>query len=401
MSRTNVPDDDRLAGWRADTPGVANCVHLNNAGAALPPVPVVRAMIDHLGREAAIGGYEAADEATEQVRDAYAAVAALVGAQPRNIAMVENATVGFSQALAAFDFRPGDEIVTSRNDYISNQLAYLSLSQRLGVVVRRAADRPEGGVDPESVRDLLRSRRARLLAITWIPTNSGLVQPVEALGAIAASAGVPYLVDACQAIGQMPVDARRLRCDFLSATARKFLRGPRGIGFLYVSDEALARNLFPLHLDMRGGHWRLADEFELAPDARRFENWEFAYALVLGLGAAARYAGAIGLATIEQRARALAVRLRHGLADLPGVRLLDHGRELAAIVTAEVPGWHAPELVQALRARGINTSAAMREYAVIDMDGKRAATALRLSPTYYNTTDELDAALEALRALLR
>ncbi|MBS0373807.1 MAG: aminotransferase class V-fold PLP-dependent enzyme [Proteobacteria bacterium] len=401
MSPATELDDPRLAAWRDDTPGVANRVHLNNAGAALPPRPVVRAVVAHLEREAAIGGYEAADEAAGQVHDAYAAVAALLGAEPRNIAMVENATVGFNQALAAFDFQPGDEIVTSRNDYISNQLAYLSLSRRLGVVVRRAADLPEGGVDPESVRELLQSRRARLLAITWIPTNSGLVQPVEALGALAAAAGVPYLIDACQAVGQMPIDVRRLRCDFLSATARKFLRGPRGIGFLYVSDEALARDMYPLHLDMRGGHWRLADEFELAPDARRFENWEFAYALVLGLGAAARYASTIGLGEIERRARALAARLRHGLGDLPGVRLLDHGRELAAIVTAEVPGWHAPELVQALRARGVNTSAAMREYAVIDMDGKRAATALRLSPTYYNTTDELDAALQALRSLRR
>ncbi|MBS0394415.1 MAG: aminotransferase class V-fold PLP-dependent enzyme [Proteobacteria bacterium] len=363
------------------------------------PDPVVAAITGHLEREAQIGGYESAEEAAAEVGHAYEAVAALLGTQARNVALVENATVGFAQALSAFDLRPGDEIVTSRNDYISNQLAYLSLARRVGAVIRRADDLPEGGVDPDSVRELLRSPRARLLAITWVPTNSGLIQPVEALGGLAEEAGVPYLVDACQAAGQLPIDVARLRCDFLSATARKFLRGPRGIGFLYVSERALARGDFPLHLDMRGGQWLAPDSFALAPDARRFENWEFAYALVLGLGAAARYAAGVGIDIAGARARALAARLRTALTGLPGVRVLDHGRELAAIVTAEVAGWPAPQLVAALRARGINTSAAARDTAVIDMDAKRAATALRLSPSYYNTAAEVDAAVDALRSI--
>ncbi len=385
--------------WRGETPGVRQRVHLNNAGAGLMPAPVIAAIAGHIEREAQIGGYESADEAAPEVVRAYEAVAALIGAQARNVAIVENATVGFAQALSAFDLRAGDEIITSRNDYISNQLAYLSLAQRRGAVVRRADDLPEGGVDPDSVRELLRSPRARLLAITWVPTNSGLIQPVEALGGLAEEAGVPYLVDACQAAGQLPVDVARLRCDFLSATARKFLRGPRGIGFLYVSDRALARGDFPLHLDMRGGQWLAPDSFALAPDARRFETWEFAYALVLGLGAAARYATGVGIDVAGERARALAARLRTGLAGLPGVRVLDRGRDLAAIVTAEVAGWPAPQLVAARRARGINTSAAARDTAVIDMDEKQAATALRLSPSYYNTVAEVDAAVEALRSL--
>lgn len=363
------------------------------------PSPVIAAITSHIQREAEIGGYESADEAAQDVQLSYESVAALLGARARNVAIVENATVGFMQALSAFDLRPGDEIVTSRNDYISNQLAYLSLAKRLGIVIRRAEDLPEGGVDPESVRRLLQSPRARLLAITWVPTNSGLIQPVELLGRIAGQAGVPYLVDACQAVGQLPIDVQRLGCDFLSATARKFLRGPRGVGFLYVSDRALNRGLFPLYLDMRGGQWRSADSFALMPDARRFENWEFAYALVLGLGAAARYATSIGVDTAGSRARALAARLRAALASLPGVRVLDRGSKLAAIVSAEVAGWHAPDLVQALRERGINTSAAMRDYAVIDMDEKQAATALRLSPTYYNTDLEVDTAVSALRQL--
>jgi selenocysteine lyase/cysteine desulfurase len=383
--------------WRDDTPGCARQIHFNNAGSGLMPRAVLDAMVAHLNREANFGGYESADDAEGAVADAYAGVAKVLGTQPRNIAVVENSTVAFFQALSAFDFKPGDVIVTTRNDYISNQLAYLSLARRRGVEVRRAADLPSGGADPQSVKELLRDSRVRLLAVTWVPTNSGLIQPVETLGEIAEAAGMPYLVDGCQAVGQIPVDVTKLRCDFFSGTARKFLRGPRGIGFLYVSDRALQRGDFPLYIDMRGADWVSADSFAPAPDARRFENWEFAYSLVLGLGEAARYALAVGVERGGRRARDLAARLRGKLSELRGIRVLDRGNELAAIVTIEVAGWEASELSRVLRTCGINTSASLRAYAVIDMDEKRAASALRLSPHYYNTEDEIDRVVEQLK----
>jgi selenocysteine lyase/cysteine desulfurase len=385
--------------WREDTPGCARQIHFNNAASGLMPRGVLDAMVAHLNREANLGGYESADDAEAAVADAYANVAKVLGAQPRNIAVVENSTVAFFQALSAFDFKAGDVIVTTRNDYISNQLAYLSLARRYGVEVRRAADLVSGGADPQSAKELLREPRVRLLAVTWVPTNSGLMQPVEALGEVAEAAGVPYLVDGCQAVGQIPVDVARLRCDFFSGTGRKFLRGPRGIGFLYVSDRALKRGDFPLYIDMRGADWVSADSFAPAPDARRFENWEFAYSLVLGLGEAARYALGVGVERGGLRARELAAALRSKLGGVGGIRVLDRGRDLAAIVTIEVAGWDARELSKLLRTRGINTSASLRAYAVIDMDEKRAATALRLSPHYYNTEEELDRVVEELKAV--
>jgi selenocysteine lyase/cysteine desulfurase len=385
--------------WRDDTPGCARQIHFNNAGSGLMPRAVLDAMVAHLNREANFGGYESADDAEGAVADAYAGVAKVLGTQPRNIAVVENSTVAFFQALSAFDFKPGDVIVTTRNDYISNQLAYLSLARRRGVEVRRAADLPSGGADPQSVKELLRGSRVRLLAVTWVPTNSGLIQPVETLGEIAEAAGMPYLVDGCQAVGQIPVDVTKLRCDFFSGTARTFLRGPREIGFLYVSDRALQRGDFPLYIDMRGADWVSADSFAPAPDARRFENWEFAYSLVLGLGEAARYALAVGVERGGRRARDLAARLRGKLSELRGIRVLDRGNELAAIVTIEVAGWEASELSRVLRTCGINTSASLRAYAVIDMDEKRAASALRLSPHYYNTEDEIDRVVDQLKTM--
>jgi selenocysteine lyase/cysteine desulfurase len=389
-----------LARWREDTPACGRLVHLNNAGAALVPRPVRDAIAAHLSLEETLGGYEAADAQAGPIQQAYAAVGRLLGAEARNIAMVQNSTVAFAQAVSAFDLGPGDVVLTSLADYASNQIMYLSLARRRGVEIVRAPDGPEGGIDPAGVRKLVSSRRPALVALTWVPTNSGLVQPAEAVGEICRQAGIPYLVDGCQAVGQMPVDVARLHCDYFSAATRKFLRGPRGLGFLYVSDRALKAGAHPLLVDMHGATWAEADRFELTPDARRFETWEFAYALVLGLGAAATYALEVGLDTARDRARQLAAYARKRLADLPGVRVLDRGPELCAIVTASVAGWDTTEIKLRLRARGINTSSPHREDAVIDMDKKGASSALRISPHYYNTTEEVDTAVEALQEVV-
>jgi selenocysteine lyase/cysteine desulfurase len=402
MDRTmTMAVDTDLARWRSDTPGIEHIVHLNNAGAALVPRVIREAIDRHLDLEDRIGAYEAAEAERDRIKETYAGVARLVGAQGRNIALVQNSTIAFAQALSAFDFQPGDVLLTSRSDYASNQIMYLSLARRRGVVVVRVPDAAEGGIDVEETRRFVSRHQPVLVALTWIPTNSGLVQPVEEVGRICREAGVPYLVDACQAVGQMPVDVDRIGCDYLAATARKFLRGPRGIGFLCVSDQRLESGAHPLLIDMHGADWTEADEFKLTPDARRFESWEFSYALVLGLGAAAKYALDVGLDLARDRARELASYARTRLAALPETRVLDRGPELCAIVTAGFAGSDAGEIKLALRKQGINTSSSHREDAVIDMDEKGVSSALRISPHYYNTREEIDTAVDALEELLK
>lgn len=391
------PALDRL---RSETPGCAHRIHLNNAGSALMPEPVIRAMQDHIALEGSIGGYEAHDQRREAVDGAYRAVAGLLGTEPRNVAFTDSATTSFTQALSAIPFERGDAILTTRNDYISNQIQFLSLARRFGVEILRAPDAAEGGVDSAAMAELVRARRPRLVCVTHVPTNSGLVQDVAAVGAACRQHGVLYLVDACQSIGQMPLDVERIGCDFLSAAFRKFLRGPRGTGLLYVSDRALTSGLAPLFLDMRGADWIDADSYRPVADARRFETWEFAWALVLAAGEAARYATAVGLEAIRDRARSLADRLRDTLPAIDGVRVLDRGRERCAIVTIAIAGRDPAQLMRALRERRINTTAQIREHALLDFDDKGVAASLRLSPHYYNTEEEIDQAVAALRELI-
>jgi selenocysteine lyase/cysteine desulfurase len=382
---------------RADTPGVAHRIHLNNAGTALPPLPVLRAMQEHLELESQIGGYEAADQVAQDLEGYYAAVARLLNAKPRNIAFATSATDAFARVLSAIPFRPGDAILTTENDYISSQLAFLSLQKRFGIKLLRARDTAEGGVDVADFELLLKKHRPVLAAVTHVPTNSGLVQPVAEIGKICREHGVWYLVDACQSAGQMPLDVEKIGCDFLSATMRKFMRGPRGAGFLFASDRALDAGLEMLLPDMRSADWTSADEYATNPTARRFEYWEMAPALVLGSKAAAEYALTVGMDWIENRVKMLADFTRKKLAELPGVQVLDKGTERCGIVTAHATHWDSETLMKKLWAENINCRVSSLAVAQIDFPRKGVTWALRVSPHYYNTEEEIGRMVEVIR----
>ena len=389
-----------IARLRADTPGCAGVLHFNNAGSSLPPAPVLEAQLAHLRLEAEIGGYEAADRAAPQVNRAYAAIAALLNAQPNEIAVVENATRAFDMAFYAFPFRPGDRILTSAVEYASNYLAFLQVARRLGVVVEPMASAPDGTISLPALRTALaRDGRARLVALTHVPTNGGLVNPAAEVGAACREAGVPFLLDACQSAGQMPLDVEALGCDVLSATARKFLRGPRGVGFLYVRSSLIER-LEPPFVDLHAATWTARDAYELRPDARRFENWEGNVAAKIGLGKAVDYALALGLPAIRDRVVTLAEHLRRDLAALPGVRVRDQGTSKCGIVTFDAAAREPEAIRDALRVRGINVSVTTTTSTRLDMDARGLSAMVRASVHYYNTEDEIERFCRELRALL-
>ena len=332
------------------------------------PLPVINAITDHIKLESEIGGYEAQDMRRAAIQDAYQSVAGLIGADASNIAFAENATTAFTQALSSIPFERDDIILTTRNDYASNQIQFLSLQSRLGIKVIRAPDNSGGAVDVAAMGGLIDKHRPKLVCVTHVPTNSGLMQDVNAIGRYCRSAGVIFVVDACQSVGQMPLSVEAMQCDFLSATARKFLRGPRGSGFLFVSDRILERQLEPLFIDMRGANWTSEDSYQAISTAKRFENWEFAWAQVLGTGAAVDYASGIGLDNIQARVEELVRSLRDGLSATDRVSVLGRDEDLCGIVTATVDGYDPRDIVTLLRDQGINTSAQEREYAVIAYD---------------------------------
>jgi selenocysteine lyase/cysteine desulfurase len=385
---------------RADTPGCDRVIHFNNAGCGLMPRAVLDAQVEHLALEATIGGYESSALRAAAIADFYAATADLIGARAEEIAFAACATQAYSKALSAIPFERGDVILTTRHDFISNQIAFLALRQRFGVDVVHAPDAPEGGVDVEAMAALMRARRPRLVAATHVPTNSGLVQPVAAIGRHCRELDLLYLVDACQSAGQFPLDVEAIGCDLLTATCRKWLRGPRGSGFLYVSSRLLDEGFEPLFIEMRGATWVAGDRYQPVATAKRFEEWELNYAGVIGCAVAMRYALAVGVDAIAARAPMLAARLRGRLEGIAGVRVLDRGPQLAASVTLAVAGWESQPFKDALDARRINSALSYRDYAVFDFGDKDVDWCSRLSPHYFNTEAEVDQVADAVAEIV-
>lgn len=379
--------------FRTETPGCAKVIHLNNAGSALPPDRVTDTVIDHLRKEATCGGYEAAESATERIEGVYASFARLLNATADDIALTDNATRSWQAVFYALRLGKGDKILTCRSEYGSNAIAYL----QSGATVEVVDDDETGQFD---VADLERrlDERVKLISMAHVPTQGGLVNPAEDVGAVAERAGIPFLLDACQSVGQLDLDVTRLRCDALSGTGRKYLRGPRGTGFLYVHPRMRTR-LEPVMLDLRSAVWTAPGEYEITPSARRFEVWERDVAATLGLGAAVDYALEIGLGAIETRVCELAAGLRAMLSGITGVRIHDQGKRRCGIVTFSVDGLPAAQIRTELARSRINTSVTHRTSAQYDFTARNLPDLVRASVHYYNTEEETRALAEEVDRL--
>ena len=388
-----------MATLRAETPGCAEVVHLNNAGAALQPAVVADTVRRYLDDEVRIGGYETADKWSAELEDCYSALASLIGCSAHELAFLGSATRAWQVVFYSLRLGEADEIITTTSEYHSNYVAYLQLRRRNGVVVRVAPNAPTGELDPKALEKMI-TGRTRVISMNHVPTNSGLVNPAAAVGAIAREHGIPYLLDACQSVGQLPIDVAAIGCDYLTAAGRKYLRGPRGTGFLFVADQRLS-DLEPVMIDGHGAPWVGRNRFELRPDTRRFEVWEQNFAGKAGLAVAVRYAANLDVAVTSQRVIELSVALRAQLESINGVVVRDPGEVRCGIVTFTVEGASPEVIVKRLRSLDINTSFATANSARIDMEDRDLDQVVRASVHYYNDDSDLDALLRAVRQIAR
>lgn len=372
----------------------------NNAGSSLMPNIVVDSMIDYLQQEEQFGGYEVANRNTELLENFYTETAKLINCKPSNIAFMTSATEAFSKALSSIIFKEGDTVITTVDDYISNQITFISLQKRLNVKIIRIKKLENNELDLKDLENLIKQNHPKLVAVTHIPTNSGLIQDIEAVGKICRQYDILYLADCCQSVGQMVVDVEKIGCDFLTATGRKFMRGPRGSGFLYVSDRVLEQDYAPILLDMRGAHWSEYNNYELFKTAKRFEHWEVSYAAVLGMMEAVKYANIIGLNNIENYNKKLAETLRKNLEN-GGFKVLDIGKNLSGIVTFCGPYNDLDNIQKVLKENNVFFSVSYKNSALIDFTDKKVDGAVRLSPHYFNTLEEIERVSDILHKSLK
>ncbi|MFK7950343.1 MAG: aminotransferase class V-fold PLP-dependent enzyme [Saprospiraceae bacterium] len=379
---------------RKDTPGTQRLIHFNNAGASLPTRHVLEAVQDFMHREAMTGGYRFMAEEADAINEFYTQAAQLINASPDEIALTQNASSSLNLALYALPWEKDDVILTSEIEYGNNYLNYLKLEKDKGVKIRIFPLNENYHYDLNTFENYI-DDKVKLIAITHIPTNNGMIAPVEAIGKIAKKHNILYMIDACQSIGHLPFDVEKIGCDFSTATSRKYLRGPRGMGFLYVRKPIIER-MNPVFLEMLYADWQSETDFQLNKSIKMFECWEKPYALIAGFTAAIRYANDVGMDNIWQRTEEIAIYLRQKLQTVKGITIQDIGKNLCGIVTFTMEGTTPEILKKHLHQFNINTSVSGRFSSVIDMDKRGLSDVLRVSVHYYNTKEEVNKLINCL-----
>jgi len=382
---------------RAETKGTATTVHFNNAGSSLPPDIVVNTVIDYLREEAIYGGYETEYNYREQLDNTYALIAKLINASKDEVAIVENASAGWWIAFNGLDLNPGDVILTSEMEYVTNVIGLVHAKKTMGITIKVIPNDNNGDFCLQALEEAI-TPQVKLIAVTHVGSTVGSVMPVAEIGAVARKYNILYLLDACQSIGHLPVDVEAIQCDMLAVTGRKYLRAPRGTGFLYVR-KSLQHKLKPAYMDGFSSPTVTADDYTPRNDARRFELYEKSRALTLGLGKAVEYALAVGIDNIWQRIQYLSGLLRSKLAGVEGVTVHDIGTVQCGIVTFSVKNVSAYIVKNKLQEKRINTSVGKAISTPFYMEKYGLDSVVRASVHYYNTEEEIEILCDALKAI--
>ena len=382
---------------RNATPGTRECIHFNNAGSSLPPLPVIDAVNNYNKEEFLKGGYETFEAHKEEFLQTYQSIAGMINCSHSEVALMENATAAWNAAFLSIHFDPGDVILATETDYASNYLAYLRLGEKIPIEIKIIPVEKTGEVSVTKLKDML-TEKVKLVSVTHMPTNGGLVNPVEEIGDVVKGSSAFYLVDACQSMGQLPIDVKKIGCHFLSTTGRKYMRAPRGTGFLYASKKALDATK-PVTIDLHSATWTSLDSYVMESSARRYENWEFNYANVFGLKAAVDYAQQVGLDKIWTRIQKISQLLRNELSKVDGITVQDRGSVQSGIVTFTSDKVEYQKLKKKLAKESIHIAVAPKAAAFLDMQNRGLESMIRSSVHYYNSETEVEKFIRILHDL--
>lgn len=382
---------------RRETPATENLIHFNNAGASLMPIKVINGVKKYLDCEAQMGGYEAAIKFSKEIDSFYDHAATLINASAHEIAFTESATVAWQRAIHSILFQKGDVILTCVNEYASNYIAYLQLAKLRGILIKVISNDNTGAIDINALEKEINAK-VKLISICHISTGNGLINPAEEVGEISKKHNILYMLDACQSVGQYPVDVEKIKCDFLSVTGRKYLRGPRGTGFLYAR-QSTTSHLEPAFLDLHGAEWVTQDSYQMRADAKRYETWESNLSAKHGLSIAIKYLNQLGVQIVYESVIKLATYFRDRLNEISGIEVKDTGKYQSGIVTFTSERATPNKLMSYLSQHGVNVSIIVASSSLLDLEERKISEAVRASVHYYNTREEIDQTIRLIRAI--
>lgn len=391
--------DQEIQQFRTETIGTLQRIHFNNAGASLPPDVVLQTMFDYLNEEATYGGYETEAKYQEQIENVYTLIAQLINANVDEVAIAENASTAWGIAFNGIDFKKDDVVITCEMEYVTNLIGFLNVQKQFGVEVKVIPNDEWGNFSLQALEEAI-TPQTKLIAVTEIASTSGCMIPIIDIGKIARKHNILYLVDACQSAGHVPIDVKKIGCDMLSVTGRKYLRAPRGTGFLYVRKE-VQDQIKPIFMDNHATGWVSLDDYQLRNDARRYELYEKNRALTLGLGKAIEYALNIGLDRIWDRIQYLSALLRTQLAQIDGITVHDFGDRQCGIVTFSIEGFDAATIKTRLAEDRINVTVGKAVSTLIYMEKNQLKSVVRASIHYYNTEEEIQILCKSSEAIIR
>jgi cysteine desulfurase / selenocysteine lyase len=392
--------DHDIETLRAQTPGCNRVIHLNCAGAGLMSVTTLSAMRDHLERESTNGAMEAGASVACDIEDARQLAATLIGANASEIAFLSSGSLAWGSAFAALpQWKAGDRVLVSRQEWGSNVSLMMRAALNAGARVEVTPCREDGAIDVDALERII-DERVKLIAVTWLPANGGLINDAAGVGRVARAARIPYFLDAGQAVGQLPIDVKTIGCDILKSAGRKHLRGPRGTALLFVRSDFSPR-LEPAFFDVQGSTLSEANVPTIRKDARRFEMQETSIAALIGMGVALREASNLGVERTWARIRSLADFARRELKRIPGVEVHDLGAEQSGLISFAVDGIAPMQLKEKLATKGINIGANGVAYTPLDMRARSLQEIARLSLSYLTTQHEIEASLQAIKALTK
>ncbi|MBA5777328.1 aminotransferase class V-fold PLP-dependent enzyme [Stappia sp. F7233] len=379
---------------RQGIPHVDDFIHLNNAAGSLADQRVHDAIKAHLELEARSGSTEAMNAVSSKLEQLYSAVAAFVGGTADQMLVADSHTNAWQRPFLAVDLKPGDVVLVGSSEWGGNLSMIHHTCRRTGASYKVVPDDASGRMDLRTFESALKDKRVKLVCTTWVAATSGQVNPVEEIGELMRQTEALHFVDGAQAIGQFPVDIRNLNCDLLTVSARKFVRGPRGTGFAWISKRFL-NEYKPLGVDQFAAPWE-NDAPHLRGDARRFETGESNYAARLGLLSALELILTRDISADFTVIKELAAQARARLSSTEGITVLEGNEGSCGLVTFLADGVAPAKIAADLRQSRINISAPTTRYGPLYMAARGWNAINRLSPHAFNTADEIDKACDAI-----